>query len=36
MDKLPVSAWLNYTITSEPAPRTLDNNRLQLLEQVAF
>ena len=36
LDKLPVSAWLNYTITQEPSPRTLDNNRLQLLGQVAF
>jgi hypothetical protein len=35
-DKLPVSAWLNYTITQEPSPRTLDNNRVQLLGQVAF
>jgi hypothetical protein len=34
--KLPLGFFVNYTFTTEDDPRKLDNNRLQLLAQVAF
>ena len=34
--KLPVQAWLNYTITEEQAGRKLSNNRVELMSQVSF
>lgn len=34
--KLPLAFFVNYTFTHEEAPYKLDNNRLQLLAQVAF
>ena len=34
--KLPVQAWLNYTITEEQEGRKLSNNRVELMSQVSF
>jgi hypothetical protein len=34
--KLPLSAYLNYTITVEEKPNRLDNNRLEILAQLLF
>lgn len=34
--KLPIQAWLNYTITSEADGRKLDNDRIEVLGQVTF
>lgn len=36
LTKLPIQAWLNYTITGEAAGRRLDNDRIELLGQVTF
>jgi hypothetical protein len=33
---LPISGYVNYTVTIEPAARRLDNDRFELLGQVAF
>lgn len=33
---LPLSFFVNYTLTEEQAPREVDNDRLQLLAQVVF
>jgi hypothetical protein len=35
-EKLPLSLWLNYTFTVEPAARALDNNRFEALAQIVF
>lgn len=34
--KLPVTAWLNYTLTGEEPVRKLSNDRIELLGQVTF
>lgn len=34
--KLPVQAWLNYTLATEGEGRKLDNDRIELLGQVTF
>lgn len=34
--KLPVTAWLNYTLTGEEEGRTLSNDRIEILGQVTF
>jgi len=34
--KLPVQAWLNYTLTHEEEGRKLENDRIELLGQVTF
>jgi hypothetical protein len=36
MTKLPIQAWLNYTIAGEAEGRKLDNDRVELLGQVTF
>ena len=36
LTKLPIQAWLNYTITGEADGRKLDNDRFELLGQVTF
>lgn len=36
LSKLPVQAWLNYTLTTEAPERRLDNDRVELLGQVTF
>jgi hypothetical protein len=33
---LPLTGWINYTLTTEPAVRSVDNNRLEILGQVTF
>ena len=33
---IPVSAFINYTLTGEEAPREVDNNRLEVLIQALF
>ncbi len=35
-EKLPLSLWLNYTFTVEPAARSLDNNRFEAMAQIVF
>jgi hypothetical protein len=34
--KLPIQAWLNYTVTAEADGRKLDNDRIEVLGQVTF
>lgn len=34
--KIPVQAWLNYTLTAEAPERSLTNDRIELLGQVTF
>lgn len=34
--KLPIQAWVNYTLTGEEEGRRLSNDRLEVLGQVAF
>ena len=34
--KMPITAWLNYTITGEEAGRKLANDRVEILGQVTF
>lgn len=34
--KLPVQAWINYTLTQEEAGRKLTNDRMELIGQVTF
>jgi hypothetical protein len=34
--KVPVQAWLNYTLTQEEAGRKLGNDRIELIGQVTF
>jgi hypothetical protein len=36
LSKIPVVAWLNYTLTTEGEGRKLDNDRIELLGQVTF
>lgn len=36
MTKLPIQAWLNYTLATEAEGRKLDNDRVELLGQVTF
>lgn len=36
LTKLPVAAWLNYTLTSEESGRKLTNDRIEVLAQVTF
>lgn len=36
LTKIPLQAWLNYTVTQEGDGRKLDNDRIELLGQVTF
>jgi hypothetical protein len=36
LTKIPLMAWLNYTITQEDTGRKLDNDRIELMGQVSF
>lgn len=36
LSKLPLQAWLNYTLTMEETGRKLDNDRIEILGQVTF
>ena len=36
LTKIPIQAWLNYTVAGEGSGRQLDNDRLELLGQVTF
>ena len=36
LNKLPIQAWLAYTLTQEESGRKLDNDRLQFMGQVSF
>lgn len=36
LTKIPIQAWLNYTVAGEGSGRQLDNDRLELVGQVSF
>jgi hypothetical protein len=36
MMKLPIQAWINYTLATEAEGRKLDNDRIEILGQVTF
>lgn len=36
LERLPIQAWLAYTVTQEESGRKLDNDRIQFMGQVSF